>query len=76
MDTFISPFGFSSVIPRSGILKSLMGGWKVGICFKSLFGIANVYDLKFIKDFCGVEISSISTSPKREDTILLKNPFK
>ena len=32
--------------------------------------------IKFIKDFCGTEISSISTSPKREDTILLKNPFK
>ena len=32
--------------------------------------------IKFIKKFCGVEISSISTSPKREDTILLKNPFK
>lgn len=30
----------------------------------------------FIKNYCGVEISSISTSPKREDTILLKNPFK
>ena len=30
----------------------------------------------FIKNFCGVEISSISTSPHREDTILLKNPFK
>ena len=30
----------------------------------------------FIKDFCGVKISSISTSPKREDTILLENPFK
>tara|TARA_Y100000590_G_scaffold258923_1_gene290612 strand:- start:2189 stop:3478 length:1290 start_codon:yes stop_codon:yes gene_type:complete len=32
--------------------------------------------VNFIKDFCGVKISSISTSPKREDTILLKNPFK
>ena len=32
--------------------------------------------IKFIKDFCDIEISSISTSPKREDTILLKNPFK
>ena len=32
--------------------------------------------IKFIKNFCNVEISSISTSPKREDTILLKNPFK
>ena len=32
--------------------------------------------VKFIKNFCNVEISSISTSPKRQDTILLKNPFK
>jgi len=30
----------------------------------------------FIKDYCGVKISSISTSPKREDTILLESPFK
>ena len=32
--------------------------------------------IKFIKDYCGVKISSISTSPKREDTILLENPFR
>ena len=32
--------------------------------------------IKFIKNYCGVNISSISTSPKREDTILLENPFK
>jgi len=32
--------------------------------------------IKFIKNYCDVRISSISTSPKREDTILLKNPFK
>ena len=32
--------------------------------------------IKFIKDFCNVTISSVSTSPKREDTILLENPFK
>jgi len=32
--------------------------------------------ISFIKDYCGVKISSISTSPKREDTILLENPFK
>ena len=32
--------------------------------------------LSFIKKFCNVKISSISTSPKREDTILLENPFK
>ena len=32
--------------------------------------------ISFIKKYCGVNISSISTSPKREDTILLENPFK
>jgi len=32
--------------------------------------------IRFIKNYCGVKISSISTSPKREDTILLENPFK
>ena len=32
--------------------------------------------IKFISNYCGVKISSISTSPKREDTILLENPFK
>ncbi len=32
--------------------------------------------IQFIRDYCGVRISSISTSPKREDTILLENPFK
>ena len=31
--------------------------------------------VNFIKNYCGVKISSISTSPKREDTILLENPF-
>ena len=28
-----------------------------------------------VEDFIGAKISSISTSPKREDTILLQNPF-
>jgi len=32
--------------------------------------------ISFIKNYCDVKISSISTSPKREDTILLENPFK
>jgi len=32
--------------------------------------------IRFIRDYCGVKISSISTSPKREDTILLEDPFK
>ena len=29
-----------------------------------------------IEDFIGTKISSISTSPEREDTILLENPFE
>ncbi len=32
--------------------------------------------INFIKSYCNVKISSVSTSPKREDTILLQNPFK
>ena len=32
--------------------------------------------IKFINNYCGVKISSISTSPKREDTILIENPIK
>jgi len=32
--------------------------------------------ISFIKNFCDVKISSISTSPNRDDTILLENPFK
>ena len=56
-----------------------MNGW-----LKNTSGIKKLEDLpenarkyiSFIKDYCGVKISSISTSPKREDTILLENPFK
>jgi len=32
--------------------------------------------ISFIKDFCDVKISSISTSPSREDSILIEDPFK
>ena len=54
-------------------------GWQ-----KSTRGIKKWKDLpknaqkyiSFIKKFCDVKISSVSTSPKREDTILLENPFK
>ena len=28
-----------------------------------------------IEDFIGAKISSISTSPERDDTILIENPF-
>ncbi|MEK9918899.1 MAG: adenylosuccinate synthetase [Pelagibacteraceae bacterium] len=29
-----------------------------------------------LEDFIGAKISSISTSPEREDTILIEDPFK
>ena len=55
----------------NGWLKNTRGTKK----WKDLPRNAQKY-IKFIKDYCGVKISSISTSPKREDTILLENPFK
>tara|TARA_B100001996_G_scaffold375234_1_gene354904 strand:+ start:742 stop:2031 length:1290 start_codon:yes stop_codon:yes gene_type:complete len=53
-------------------------GWK-----KSTQGIKNIDELPDkakayvygIEDFVGAKISSISTSPEREDTILIENPF-
>jgi adenylosuccinate synthase len=53
-------------------------GWK-----SSTSGIRNIEKLpenakiyiSAIEDFIGAKISSISTSPEREDTILLENPF-
>ena len=29
-----------------------------------------------LEDFVGAKVSSISTSPEREDTILIEDPFK
>jgi len=55
----------------SGWSKSTKGVKK----WKDLPKNAQKY-INFIKNFCGVKISSISTSPNREDTILLDNPFK
>jgi len=54
-------------------------GWKT-----STKGIKNIEQLpenakKYvfaIEDFIGAKISSISTSPEREDTILIENPFE
>ena len=54
-------------------------GWKV-----KTQGIRNMKDLpenakKYVyalEDFIGAKISSISTSPEREDTILIEDPFK
>ena len=53
-------------------------GWKI-----STRGIRNIEELpdkakayiNGVEDFVGAKISSISTSPKREDTILIENPF-
>ena len=54
-------------------------GWK-----KSTNGIKNIEDLPdeaknyiyAIEDFVGAKVSSISTSPERDDTILIENPFE
>ena len=54
-------------------------GWK-----SPTNGIKNIKDLPqnakdyiyAIENFIGAKISSISTSPEREDTILLENPFE
>ena len=53
-------------------------GWKT-----STRGIRNIEELpdkakayiNGVEDFIGAKISSISTSPKRQDTILIENPF-
>ena len=54
-------------------------GWKT-----STKGIKNMDELPdnaknyiyAIEDFTGTRISSVSTSPEREDTILIENPFE
>ena len=59
-------------------IYKIFPGWKV-----STNGIKNIDDLPdnaknyvyAVGDFIGTKISSISTSPEREDTILIENPF-
>ena len=59
-------------------IYKIFPGWK-----STTSGIKNIDELpenakKYIfavEDFIGAKISSISTSPKREDTILIENPF-
>jgi adenylosuccinate synthase len=54
-------------------------GWK-----SSTQGVRNMTDLPdnakryivAVEQFVGAKISSVSTSPEREDTILLEDPFK
>ncbi len=43
--------------------------------FKKLPKNAKDY-IKAVENFIGVKVASISTSPERQDTILIKNPFK
>ena len=54
-------------------------GWKTSTKgsrdMKDLPEKARVY-IHAVEDFVGAKISSISTSPEREDTILLEDPFK
>jgi len=54
----------------NGWLKNTRGTKK----WKDLPKNAQKY-INFIKNYCNTKISSISTSPKREDTILLEDPF-
>ena len=71
------PAAFEDQLKIKPIYKTFPG-WKV-----STSGIKNIDELpenakKYVfavEDFIGAKISSISTSPKREDTILLENPF-
>ena len=72
-----SPAAVEDQIKIKPIYKTFLG-WK-----SSTSGIKNIDDLpenakKYVyavEDFVGAKISSISTSPEREDTILLENPF-
>ena len=54
-------------------------GWKTSTKgtreMKDLPENARIY-IHAVEDFIGAKISSISTSPEREDTILLEDPFK
>ena len=71
------PAAFEDQLKIKPIYKTF-SGWK-----SSTSGIKNIDALpenakKYIfavEDFIGAKISSISTSPKREDTILIENPF-
>ena len=71
------PAAFEDQLKIKPIYKTFPG-WKT-----STSGIKNIDTLpenakKYIfavEDFIGAKISSISTSPKREDTILIENPF-
>ena len=60
-------------------IYKVFSGWK-----ESTSGIKNMDSLpdnakKYIfavEDFIGAKVSSVSTSPERDDTILIENPFE
>ena len=60
-------------------IYKIFEGWKI-----STSGIKNMNELpenakKYIfaiEDFIGAKVSSVSTSPERDDTILIENPFE
>ena len=60
-------------------IYKIFPGWKT-----STNGIKNIDELpenarnyiSAVEDFVGTKISSISTSPERDDTILIENPFE
>tara|TARA_B100001093_G_scaffold194564_1_gene187060 strand:- start:228 stop:1520 length:1293 start_codon:yes stop_codon:yes gene_type:complete len=60
-------------------IYKIFDGWKTPTS-----GIKNINDLpqnakkyiSAIEDFIGAKISSVSTSPERDDTILIENPFE
>ena len=72
------PAAVEDQIKIKPIYKSFLG-WKV-----STSGIKSMDSLpdnakKYIfavEDFIGAKISSVSTSPERDDTILIENPFE
>ena len=72
------PASVEDQIKIKPIYKSFPG-WK-----QSTHGVRSMNDLpenakKYIyaiQDFIGTKVSSISTSPERDDTILIENPFE
>ena len=72
------PAAVEDQIKIKPIYKSFPG-WKV-----STSGIKNMNSLPdnakqyifAVEDFIGAKISSVSTSPERDDTILIENPFE
>ena len=60
-------------------IYKIFDGWKSSTCgiknFSDLPKKAQIY-ITFIEKFVEAKVSTISTSPERNDTILIENPFK